>query len=394
MSDPLRDESAVGQRLREACLILEQRLRAGEGGAADVLREFPDVAAEKDAALELIYTEFVVREELGERPSPDGFCNRFPRWESDLRELFRVHGHLWDQAGDQEPTRSGDDVSRPTVGDPLTDVPAGGAGSEDYELLEEIGRGGMGVVYKARQRKLNRVVALKMLLGGEHADPRSFARFQREAEAIARLQHPHIVQVHEVGWYDRTPFFSMEYVDGGTLADEIAGGALPPRAAAALVEQLARAIDCAHRQGVVHRDLKPANVLLSDERRATSDENRETADGNASSLVARRSSLVAAKITDFGLAKLTSGPGAPTVSGAVMGTPGYMAPEQASGGAKWVGPAADVYGLGAVLYECLTGRPPFEGPAHEVLLQVIEDTPVPPSRLRPAVPRDLETVCL
>ena len=166
----------------------------------------------------------------------------------------------------------------------------------------------MGVVYKARQRKLNRVVALKMILGGEHADPRSFARFQREAEAVARLQHPHIVQVYEVGWYDGTPFFAMEYVDGGTLADELAGGVPQAREAAELVEQLARAIDCAHRHGIVHRDLKPANVLL-DARRATT----PTEPGERGRAVfAHRSPLdrpPLPKITDFGLAKLTSGPG-------------------------------------------------------------------------------------
>ncbi len=238
-----------------------------------------------------------------------------------------------------------------------------------YELLGELGRGGMGVVYKARQLRLKRLVALKMIRAGGQADLEDLARFRLEAEAAARLQHANIVQIHEVGEHDGQPFFSLELVDGGSLERRLAGGPLPPRDAAALVATLARAMHYAHEQGVVHRDLKPANVLLA-------------RDGTP-------------KITDFGLAKQLDADSGQTRSGVILGTPNYMAPEQAEGRTKEIGPPADVYALGAVLYECLTGRPPFRGASVlETLLQVRTQEPVPPRRHRAQVPRDLETVCL
>jgi serine/threonine-protein kinase len=242
---------------------------------------------------------------------------------------------------------------------------------EGYELLEELGRGGMGVVFKARQVKAGRLVALKMVLSGSHARPEELARFRTDATAAAGLTHPGIVQIFEVGEQDRLPFFSLEYCPGGSLKQKLAGTPLPPREAAGLVAALAEAIEEAHRQGIVHRDLKPANVLL-------------TADGRP-------------KVADFGLAKQLSDPGL-TASGAILGTPSYMAPEQAAtqqGRREPVGPAADVYALGAVLYECLTGRPPFSAPtALDTLLLVLNAEPPPPGRLQPGLPRDLETICL
>jgi WD40 repeat protein len=226
----------------------------------------------------------------------------------------------------------------------------------------------MGVVYQARHLGLNRLVALKMLLAGGHAGQDDLARFRTEAEAIARLQHPHIVQIHEVGGHGGLPFFSLEFCPGGSLAQKLAGTPLPPREAAALVETLARAMQAAHDRGVIHRDLKPANVLLAE-------------DGTP-------------KVSDFGLAKKLDEAGQ-TASGAVMGTPSYMAPEQAEGKGKDLGPACDVYALGAILYECLTGRPPFKAAtALDTLMQVMSDEPVPPRALNGRVPRDLETVCL
>jgi WD40 repeat protein len=241
-----------------------------------------------------------------------------------------------------------------------------------YEILRELGRGGMGVVYQARQTKLGRVVALKMILSGAHAGPDDLARFRTEAEAIARLQHPNIVQVFEVGEHGGLPFFSLEFCPGGSLEKKLNGTPLPPREAAKLVEELARAMHAAHRENVVHRDLKPANVLLA-------------ADGTP-------------KITDFGLAKKLDEDGR-TQSGAIMGTPSYMAPEQAGykpdAQARGIGPAADVYALGAILYECLTGRPPFKAAAPlDTILQVVSDEPVPPTQLQSKTPRDLETICL
>jgi serine/threonine-protein kinase len=225
----------------------------------------------------------------------------------------------------------------------------------------------MGVVYKARQASLNRLVALKVVLAGSHAGPEALARFLREAETVARLRHPHVVQVYDYGSHEGTPYFSLEYLEGGSLADRLKGQPQPPAPAAQMVQTLARAVQAAHEAGVVHRDLKPANVLL-------------TADGTP-------------KVADFGLAK--QGDLSKTASGEVLGTPSYMAPEQAGGHSKAVGPLADVYALGALLYECLTGRPPFRAAtALDTLMQVVSDDPVPPRQLNPQVPRDLETVCL
>jgi WD40 repeat protein len=249
---------------------------------------------------------------------------------------------------------------------PATSLPADVPG---YDVLAEVGRGGMGVVYKARHRGLNRLVALKMLLTGSHAGPGELARFRQEAETVARLQHPNIVQVYEVGAHNGLPYLALEYVGGGNLAQRTAGAPQPPRDAAALVELLARAVDHAHQQGVIHRDLKPANVLL-------------TADG-------------APKLSDFGLARLAGEAPGLTATGAVLGTPGYLAPEQAGAGRVGLGPATDVYGLGAVLYYLLTGRPPVQAATPASLIrQTLETEPVPPARLRPGVPRDLGTICL
>jgi WD40 repeat protein/tRNA A-37 threonylcarbamoyl transferase component Bud32 len=235
-----------------------------------------------------------------------------------------------------------------------------------YEILDLLGKGGMGIVYKARQQTLGRLVALKMILHAEHAADRERQRFQAEAEAVARLQHPNIVAVFEVGQHGGCPFFSLEYCPGGTLADKLDGTPWPVDKAADLVQTLAGAVHAAHRAGIVHRDLKPGNVLL-------------TEDGQP-------------KITDFGLAKRI-GEQSHTQTGAILGTPSYMAPEQA-GGNKHVGPAADVYALGAILYELLTGRPPFKAATSlDTILQVASYEPVPVRHLQPKVPRDLETLC-
>ena len=236
-----------------------------------------------------------------------------------------------------------------------------------YEILGELGRGGMGVVYKARHIKLGRLVALKMILAGGHAGSAELARFRTEAEAIARLQHPNIVQVYEISEHDGKPFFSLEFCAAGSLAQKINGTPWRPSDAAQMIETLARAISAAHQKGVVHRDLKPGNVLLME-------------DGTP-------------KITDFGLAKKLD-EASQTQSGAIMGTPSYMAPEQASG-KKEIGPGADVYALGAILYELLTGRPPFvAATALDTVMQVVSDDPAPPSQLQSKTPRDLETICL
>ena len=239
----------------------------------------------------------------------------------------------------------------------------------DYEVLAEVARGGMGVIYKARQRSLGRIVAIKVLSSGEFASPEYVRRFRAEAEAAARLQHPNIVAVHEVGQQDGVRFFSMEFVDGPNLAQFQAGRALPPARAAAILKPLAEAIHYAHQKGILHRDLKPSNVLIDP--------------------------FGEPRITDFGLAKQLGGDSDLTAVGQVLGTPGYLPPEQADTSHGPLTPAADVYSLGAILYYMLTARAPFAaGSLRETLRQMLGSDPVPPRTLNPEVPRDLETICL
>jgi serine/threonine protein kinase/WD40 repeat protein len=276
------------------------------------------------------------------------------------------------------------------------DQPLGGWPTvQGYEILAEIGRGGMGVVYKARQAGLKRLVALKMILSGGHASAAELTRFCSEAEAIARLQHPNIVHIHEVGESEGRPYFSLEFVDGGSLADRLDGTPWPPPQAARLIETLAQAMQAAHEQNIIHRDLKPANILLqkkSEGKKHKPDEKTDRSKVSDSSLLTLDFSP---KITDFGLAKQMDSEHGQTRSGAIMGTPSYMAPEQAGGKGKEVGPATDVYALGAVLYELLTGRPPFKAATPlDTVLQVVGEDPVPPRRLQPKLPRDLDTICL
>jgi serine/threonine protein kinase len=252
-----------------------------------------------------------------------------------------------------------------------------------YELLGLLGQGGMGVVYKARQIALNRSVALKMVLAGAAAKQEQLSRFRAEAETLACLQHPGIVQIFEIGEHEGRPYFALEYVNGGSLDKQLASTPQPPQEAAALVEKLARTMQVAHERGIVHRDLKPANILLV-HAEPTPDTTHHS-----------RLSTYQPKITDFGLAKQLDGDSGQTRTGQILGTPSYMAPEQATGRLTDIGAATDVYALGAILYEALTGRPPFRGATSvETLMQVTNDEPVAPTRLNPQVPRDLETVCL
>jgi serine/threonine protein kinase len=262
-----------------------------------------------------------------------------------------------------------------------------------YEVEAVLGRGGMGVVYKARHLALKRTVALKMLAAG-HPYPAERARFRAEAEAVARLQHPNIVQIHEVGEAEGRPFIALEYVAGGSLDEGLAGQPLPPRDAARMVAALAGAMHLAHSHNLVHRDLKPGNVLLQkDEGGRMKDEQNQDSSSD-SSFILHPSSFIP-KVTDFGLVRLLDADSGQTFDGAVMGTPSYMAPEQAEGRARAAGPAADVWALGAILYECLTGRPPFAGATPlETLEQVRSREPAAPSSLNRQTPRDLETICL
>ena len=268
-----------------------------------------------------------------------------------------------------------------------------------YEIIGILGRGGMGVVFKARQIALHRIVALKMLQNLERAGEKEFARFRAEADVIARLQHPNIVQIYDVGEVAGRPYFVLEYVAGGNLAQHLNGTPQSARLASEFVEVLARAVQAAHANGVIHRDLKPANILLVPAQEAAASAVDTSRDPNA--LVADGSLLKAIpKIVDFGVAKIarrdweTQIHSSLTVTGDLVGTPSYMAPEQAALSGAPVGPAADVYALGAIFYELLTGRPPFNGETLvETILQVLHRDPVPVTGLQPNVPRDLETIC-
>jgi serine/threonine protein kinase/tetratricopeptide (TPR) repeat protein len=413
---------------------------------AYVARE-PSLAGDTEALLDLLYSEVMLREEYGERASVEEYVRRFPRHEAALRRQFAVHEALRAPSanGDSQLTHTqspkphkvttGDRVrvvdQQPLVGSeqqsssdalsvPATLPPSSRVGAHAfaqdkdpysaevpdtardveqpaaaenwpslpaYEIHGVLGRGAMGVVYKARQCGLNRLVAIKMVLAGEHARPEDLVRFLAEAEAVAQLRHPHIVQIYEISRHAGLPFFVMEYVDGGSLAQRLRQAPLPPREAALTAEKIAHGVQAAHERGIIHRDLKPANILLAGrvERSATAE-----GAGDHSPLTTHQP-----KITDFGLAKRVQGGGGLTQTGDVMGTPSYMAPEQAVGKSGAVGPATDVYGLGATLYEMLTGRPPFRAATtFDTILQVIANEPVPPTRLQPQVPRDLETICL
>ena len=239
----------------------------------------------------------------------------------------------------------------------------------DYEIQHEIARGGMGVVYKARQLTLNRPVALKLILAGTLAEQTVIKRFHTEAEAAANLQHPNIVAIHEIGVHEGQHYFSMDYVDGRSLSEIIDGKPMPAATAARYVKTIAEAIHYAHQRGTLHRDLKPSNILIDADDRP--------------------------RITDFGLAKIRGGDRDLTMTGTVMGTANYMSPEQAMGRQEQIGAHSDIYSLGAILYELLTGRPPFHTDSvHATLLLVIRDEPTAPRTLNPHVPVEVETICL
>jgi serine/threonine protein kinase len=264
-----------------------------------------------------------------------------------------------------------------------------------YEILAELGRGGMGVVYQARQVSLNRVVALKMILSGEHASARDRRRFRVEAEAVAQLQHPNIVQIHEVGEQNGRPYLALEFVNGGSLAQRLSGGPLPAREAAHIARELAQAADYAHQRGIIHRDLKPANILLQGSSHGSTRISTDQKPEDAHSSIRVHPCSSVAKISDFGLAKRLDAETGPTRTGTVLGTPNYMAPEQAEGRTRDIGPATDVYALGAILYEMLTGRPPFQAATLLATLEQVRcQEPLPPTSLRRDLPRDLETICL
>jgi WD40 repeat protein len=344
---------------------LEYRLNAGEAvRVEEYLRRFPELAGDRAAVLSLVAAEDELLRQKGRGRPLDEYLRRFPAYREELAARLA--------ATSAAPVTPETRVSLNSAGTPDTLAPPASPAADfpsvpGYEILRQLGRGGMGIVYEARQTSLGRRVALKTIRGP--ADPEERDRFRFEAEAVARLQHPNVVQIHEVGECRGVPYLALELVEGGTLAQRLAGAPLPPAEAARLVETLARAVHAAHGRGVLHRDLKPANVLL-------------TADGTP-------------KVTDFGLAKRLDADAGWTRTGVVLGTPSYMAPEQAAGQVREVGPHTDVYALGAILYECLTGRAPFRAATTLATLELVRTCePVAPRRLNPKLPRDLETICL
>ena len=352
---------------------LERRVRVGAKSSRLNLESlYPEAWRDSEAAVELAYAEYALRRAQGEEPDRGEWLRAYPQWAERFERLFGLYDLMTDRdTGDGRADRTfpgRDDEPVPITGPP------------GYCVHEELGRGGMAVVYRATQVALNRPVALKVLRGGAWVEVADAARLRREAEIVAKLRHPNVVPIYESGEWDGTPYLTLEYVPGGTLADDLSRrrdrGEDPPRASvsARLVETLARAVHAAHGEGVVHRDLKPANVLLagpSHDRFATP------------------------QISDFGLAINGSTSASVTHTRTLSGTPSYMAPEQTRGHRNEIGPRSDVYSLGAILYELLTGRPPHEGPTVlDTLDRVRHVEPKSPRSIRPDVPRDLETVCL
>lgn len=316
-----------------------------------------------DEQLAILLADLTDRVQRGEEVDLEATCQSNPEVADELRQLWGAVMVADAIGGSSEVDATQSDSSSNVVELQLP------CRLGDYELLEEIGRGGMGVVYRAKQLSLNREVAVKMILRGALASDADHSRFQAEAAAAARLDHVGIVPVYEVGVLQGRPYFTMKRIEGKTLSQIVADGPLASKQAAEIVVKVARAIHFAHEQGVLHRDLKPSNMLID-------------SDGQP-------------HVTDFGLAKQITDPHSLTRSGAILGTPGYMPPEQAAGQRGQLGPASDVYSLGAILYHLLTGRPPFQAatPVDTVLL-VLEQDPVPPRALNPSADRDLEHITL
>ena len=331
--------------------------RASSTGAHD------DTATDHDERLAMLLADLTDAVQRGDAVDLDVVCGEHPDLAQHLRELWGAV-MVADAAGSH--CREGMPDEQDDSSSSVLELPCRFG---DYELLEELGRGGMGVVYRARQIGLAREVAVKMTLRGELASAEDRKRFRAEAEAAARLDHPGIVPVHEVGELEGRPYFSMKYIRGPTLSRMLADGPLPPHEAARILTAVARAIHFAHKNGVLHRDLKPSNILIDE-------------DGQP-------------HLTDFGLAKQIADAASLTKSGAVLGTPAYMAPEQAGGARGEVSPASDVYSLGAILYHMLTGRPPFQAASPvDTVLMVLEQDPAPPRVVNAKADRDLEMIAL
>ena len=375
-----------------------------------LLGRSPELPIQDESVLELICAELLLREEAGDVPTAAEYTSRFPHLATELLRQFEVHQLLGTLDGlnsmsallSGQPAAPVDRAFDVTV---LSDQDNGnhreGTSHEKfpdvqgYRILRELGRGGMGVVYQARHLQLNRIVALKMIRDSALASDAVRERFRVEAKAVARLQHPNIVQIYDYSECRGIPFFSLEYVAGGSLAEFTRHQPQPIVASVELVEKLARALDQAHREGIVHRDLKPANIMLTQVRPdgssvdSTASPSAEIEDG-ASTLA-----QLQPKISDFGLAKILTDNQDLTHSAAMLGTCAYMSPEQAWGRSRDVGPATDIHALGLILYELLTGLTPFQSSSMAQSLDLVRfNEPLPPSQSRSEIPPALETICL
>jgi hypothetical protein len=347
------------------CDRFDARWRAGARPQLEDFWTLTGEPARTELLRELLRVEVEYRQRAGETGTLEQYQARFPGFEEAIRAVLESG---LASAGHSTSSLDGGNTSRPTVSW-VPAAPVEATVVPGYEILGELGRGGMGVVYKARHLRLDRLVALKLIRGAGSLDPEAVRRFEAEARTVARFDHPNIVRVHDSGEQEGVPWLALEFVAGGNLARQLHSGPWPARKAAELVARLADAVDYAHRQQVIHRDLKPANVLV-------------TEDGTP-------------KVADFGLARLLDQAGGATVSGSPLGTPRYMSPEQAGGRHESIGPATDVFGLGAILYELLTGRPPLEGTTtDQILNNARQARVVPPRALNPRVPRALERICL
>ena len=356
---PTKPDVGTGSEVGLAQMLRgDQRMRWLQGQRIPVeeyLTYYPELRGNTSTIQELLQSELQLRRELKLPIDLEELLGRFPDQADWLRQIIE---QIRQQESVHETSTGSEDRPQPVA---WPEIPG-------FEILAEIGRGGMGVVYKARQAKLNRFVALKVLLAGSQASARALARFRREAAAIARLQHPYIVQIFDLVEHDQQVYLSLEHVGGGSLSWRTLGGSLPVAQAVSWAHQLAQAMQYAHEHGIVHRDLKPGNVLLTD-------------DGIP-------------KITDFGLAKRMDEESNLTRTDTVVGTPDYMSPEQAQG-VRSIGPATDIYSLGVILYEMLCGRPPFRDENVMNTLDAVRfHAPPPPSRYRPELPRDLDIICL
>ncbi|HEV3303243.1 MAG TPA: tetratricopeptide repeat protein [Planctomycetaceae bacterium] len=379
----------VGKSELLSRLIADMRVRWRAGDkvlAESYIQQHAELQSDDGLLGRLVLVEFQLSRECGDHPDRADYCKRFPQAAYRLQDLLGSEPHEAETSRPAHGSNSTHLVGSPQTGQNSTAsfdqpgrtniraepgvgvaVPLGRFGG--YELLEEIARGGMGIVYKARQIKANRTVALKMILAGQLASTEDVKRFETEASAAATLDHPNIVPIFEVGEHEGRHFYSMGLVDGQSLSDILRDGPLAPKDAARLMRQVAHAVEYAHAQGVIHRDLKPQNILLS-------------RDGSP-------------RVADFGLAKQLSGTSELTATGQILGTPNFMSPEQARGDSHAIGPLSDVYSLGAVLYCLLTGRPPFQAAnVIETLRQVVTQEPVSPRLLNGAIDLDLETITL